>query len=120
MHESARREIAGRLRGLIAGQDAGNLAETARRLHVDEVSLRMSIDEVSPYPTIDVLIAVVNEYAVDPSYLLTGRYDPDVHRRALEDPKAASEVFGRIWLTRTDGDTISRPTDDAVSRLHSA
>jgi len=118
MQESTRRDIAARLRGLIAGQDDGDMHTTARRLGVDEVSLRMSIDEVSPYPTIDVLIAVIIAYSVDPSYLLTGEYNPDVHRQALEHPDTVSAIFGRLWLTRTDGQVISRPTDDP--RQHSA
>ena len=35
--------IAARLRGLIAGQNEGDLGVVARRLGVDEVSLRMSV-----------------------------------------------------------------------------
>lgn len=76
--------IAARLRGLLAGQDSGDLAATAKRLGVEELSLRMSIDELSPHPTVDVLAAVVHEYAVDPSWLLTGNYSASTHRAALE------------------------------------
>jgi len=112
MHSDVLREIAARLRGLIAGQDNGDVGATAARLGVDEVSLRMSIDETSPYPTIDVLIAVISHYAVDPSYLLTGEYDPALHRRSLDDPDAMGEIFGKLWLTRDNGDTIARPTKD--------
>ena len=118
MQETTRREIAARLRGLIAGQDDGDVKTTARRLGVDEVSLRMSIDEDSPYPTIDVLIAVIVAYSVDPSYLLTGVYNADVHRQALENPERVGALFGKLWLTGSDGKVISRPTDDPW--LHSA
>src|SRR6185503_3640207 len=54
-----RRDVAARLRGLLAGQDAGIVGGTAERLGVDEISLRMSIDPEDPRPTIDVLLAVV-------------------------------------------------------------
>lgn len=83
---------------------------------MDEVSLRMSIDETSPYPTIDVIIAVIIAYGVDPSYLLTGTYDPDIHRRSIENPAAIGEIFGKLWLERADGHTISRPTPEPMQR----
>lgn len=92
MNESHRSKIAERIRGLIAGQDQGDLAITARRLGVDEVSLRMSVDELAPYPTIDVLAALVAQYGVDPSYLVNGKYDEHMHRRALETPQSAVEA----------------------------
>ena len=89
MNETHRGKIAERIRGLIAGQDAGDLAATAKRLGVDEVSLRMSVDELAPYPTIDVLAAVVAHYGVDPSYLVSGKYDEHTHRAALATPESA-------------------------------
>ena len=44
----------------------------------------MSIDELAPYPTIDVLTAVVREYGIDPCWLLTGDYDSATHRRSID------------------------------------
>lgn len=76
--------IAARLRGLLAGQDSGDLEAAAKRLGVEELSLRMSVDELSPHPTVDVLAAVIHHYGVDPSWLLTGDYSADTHRAALE------------------------------------
>ena len=58
----------------------------AHDLGVEELALRMSIDEVSPHPTIDVMIAVVRHYGVDPNWLLTGEYDPALHRVVADDP----------------------------------
>lgn len=113
MNEDSRRAIASRLRGLIAGQDAGDLGATARRLGVDEVSLRMSVDADSPYPTVDVLLATIATYGVDPSYLLTGVYDADLHRRAMENPESVGEIFGKLWLRRENGDEISRAIEGA-------
>ena len=78
--ENAR--VAARLRALLSGQ--GDLSAVAARLHVSETALRMSVDEMSPYPTMDVLIAVIREFGVDPNWLFTGEYDAATHRAALE------------------------------------
>lgn len=86
-----RAQIAGRIRGLLAGQDAG-LPDAARRLGVDEVALRMSTDELAPYPTIDVIAAVIRLYGVDPSWLLTGHYDGATHRESLEAENLVSTL----------------------------
>ena len=74
-------EIAGRIRGLTAGQ--GDYAAVARMLNVPEMALRISLDEIAPFPTIDVIAAVVAKYGVDPCWLLTGEYNPDLHRTML-------------------------------------
>ena len=76
-------EIAGRIRGLIAGQ-AESLTAMAELLGVHETALRISLDDVAPYPTLEVIAAVIAKYGVDPSWLLTGEYDPEIHRRMLE------------------------------------
>lgn len=76
--------IAARVRGLIAGQDNGDVSRTAARLGVEEVSLRMSIDDISPHPTVEVMTAVIHHYGVDPTWLLTGTYNPATHRAAVE------------------------------------
>ena len=84
--------IAERLRELLGGQDRGNLGATAGRLGIEELSLRLSIDELSPHPTVEVLAAVVREYGVDPTWLLTGRYDTATHRSAMETDDVARTV----------------------------
>jgi hypothetical protein len=99
--ENAR--VAARLRGLLSGQ--GDVAHLAARLRVQETALRMSIDEVSPFPTMDVIIAVVREYGVDPTWLFTGEYDAGTHRAALE---AAAEEVPRV-VRRVVHDTPSVP-----------
>ena len=115
-----RKGIAARVRGLIAGQDCGDLAETARRLGLEEVSLRMSIDEESPFPTIDVLTAVVGLYGVDPTFLLTGTYDGATHRRVLEgDPGAAADAIRQLAGGQAASPTVARPTEEPP-RLHIA
>lgn len=84
--------IAERIRGLLGGQDQGDLSQTAERLGLEEVSLRMSIDELSPHPTVEVLSAMIQEYGVDPTWLLTGKYDASTHRSAMESDDVAGAV----------------------------
>lgn len=84
-----KRGIATRIRGLVAGQDHGDLSATARRLHVDEVAFRITVDELAPHPTLDTIVAVVRFYGVDPTWLLTGEYDGATHRLAIEADEAA-------------------------------
>jgi hypothetical protein len=82
MTASSNSAIASRIRGLLGGQgDPGTLAA---RLRVDEVALRITIDELSPYPTMSVIAAVIREFGVDPSWLLTGEYSPAAHREILD------------------------------------
>jgi hypothetical protein len=64
---------------------AEEIEVVAKRLCVDELSLRLSIDELSPHPTVEVLDAVIREFGVDPTWLLTGKYDSGSHRLALEE-----------------------------------
>lgn len=45
----------------------------------------MSIDALAPHPAFDVLVAIVQHYGVDPSWLVSGEYDPATHRSALDD-----------------------------------
>ena len=117
MNDSHRGKIAERIRGLIAGQDSGDLAVTARRIGVDEVSLRMSVDELAPYPTLDVLAALVSYYGVDPSYLVSGKYDEHVHRKALSDPQSASEA---IRALAQETSSVRTDAPDKPRHLHLA
>jgi hypothetical protein len=75
--------IASRIRGLIGGQAGGDLGVIATQLGISEVALRISVDDLSPHPTIDVIAAVISHFAVDPTWLLTGDYDAQTHRRSL-------------------------------------
>ena len=100
MEDDSKAAIAARIRGLLGGQDS-SLSDAARRLKVDEVSLRMSIDDLAPYPTVDVISAVVRVYGVDPSWLLTGDYDAATHRTVADKqtgelPIAINSLIDRI------------------------
>lgn len=96
LNPSDPKAIASRILGLIGGQDHGVIEATARRLQVSEVSLRISIDAIEPHPTLQVIMAVVREYGVDPTWLLTGEYDASSHRLAVDDEAS----FTRADLAR--------------------
>jgi hypothetical protein len=100
MKDDSKAAIAARIRRLVGGVDP-SISDAARRLRVDEVSLRMSVDELAPYPTVDVIAAVVREYGVDPTWLLTGEYDTTSHRNIAdlhtgELPVALNALIDRI------------------------
>lgn len=68
------------------------IEETARRLGVSEVALRMSIDDLEPHPTLEVVIAVVEHCGVDPTWLVCGEYDSHTHRAVVDDEVALSRA----------------------------
>jgi hypothetical protein len=70
--------IAARIGGLLAGQ-TGDVTEAATRLGVGAEALRKSIDRQFPHPSLDVLVAVVRHFGVDPAWLLYGEYDTFTH-----------------------------------------
>jgi len=86
------REIAGRIRALIAGQNFEAVTVAAERLNVSESALRRSMDEWLPYPALEVLAAIVRECGVEPSWLLFGEYDADTHTEVLA---CAGKVRGK-------------------------
>jgi len=98
-----RHGIASRIRELIGDKDT-DLASTAVRLGVAELSLRVSIDDLSPHPTTEVLVAIVRVFGVDPNWLIYGEYSPASHIEAA----AVEETGGREALARL----IDRLLDD--------
>jgi hypothetical protein len=100
--------VAARIRGLLHGHDKGDLAVSAIRLRVSGASLRATLDELDPWPTIGVLVAVVRYFGLDPNWLLTGRYDPEAHRRAaLATPEEMRVTIEEILSVNG---TAPRPT----------
>lgn len=91
-----RSAIASRIRHLCAGRDAADPLLAAGRLGVDEGLLRLSIDELAPVPSVEVIAAIVQGYGVDPTWLLTGNYDPALHRNILDGDVGIGQVVARI------------------------
>lgn len=108
---TTRRDIASRLRSILSIHDGASVEDVARRLKVEEVSLRMSIDPDSPYPTVDVLTAVVEQYGLDPDYLLTGTYHVESHRKALGNPGSVADAI-RQAAGRIPSAPIAQPPDE--------
>ena len=93
--------IAARLRALLFAPDPrAHLGAIAESLGVRESMLRASIDEESPHPWIEVLLAVIRRFGVDPTWILTGVYDQSTHREALENEEAAERMLVRTTLAR--------------------
>jgi hypothetical protein len=117
MNGTRRREIAARLRTILNLETPDSIADAAKALDVDETSLRMSIDLDSPYPTIDVLTAVAERHGIDPTYLLTGVYDIETHRRALGgDPGKLADAIREATGTRVTGPIAKPPAEPP--RIH--
>jgi hypothetical protein len=105
--------IAGRLRELVGGPNRKDLGDIAERLGLEELSLRMSIDEDSPHPTVEVLAAVIKQYGIDPTWLLTGVYDASTHRSSMEDDQSTAARLRDLMSARPV--RIAEPT---VENIH--
>ena len=106
-----RQSVALRVRALLAGQGSFDLGAAAARLAVKEGSLRMSLDDIAPYPTVEVLTAVIREFGVDPSWLLWGTYDASTHRSATESEDLGAsvrEMMGIRHMRNADETTETR------------
>ena len=121
MDGSDKRQIAERIRALVGGLDAASIAAAAERVRVEASALRAAIDEETPYPTLEVLGAVVRAYGVDPNWLITGAYDAGIHRQALEAEPAAIEVLLQgIIESRTCAGDASSGRGRRIGQDHSA
>jgi hypothetical protein len=84
-HDPLLRAIVDRICAIV-GRLPGDLEALARVLGIPEDDLR-GLDEPQHQPSatvvIDLVAALVREFAVDPHWLLSGQYDATVHRRAL-------------------------------------
>ena len=111
MRSFDRNAIASRLRSLLGISGDVSFVAAAEKLGVEELSLRLSVDDLSPHPTIEVLDAVIREYGVDPTWLLTGHYDSGSHRMAVEAGTARAILRDFIALRPSP---ISEPPPEHV------
>jgi hypothetical protein len=106
--------VAGRLRTIL-GADVADCTRLAWRLGVGEWTLRLSVDPDAPEPTVEVMLAVVRIYGVDPSWLLTGEYDPVTHRAAADGDQSeirATLASIRRMETPRRSPAVPDPTPD--------
>src|ERR1051325_4661816 len=90
-----------RIRALIAREPQP--ASAAELLRVPKSELKAAIDPVAPFQSMNVLEAVVREYGVDPTWLITGDYDVRTHVLSVDE--GAHIVRGIVnaqLLARTD------------------
>jgi hypothetical protein len=83
-------------------------------LGVSEASLRISLDPTNPDPTFDVLAAVIRVYGVDPTWLVTGLYDPISHRATLysSDEHLVLRALRELYAPQArDRDSRQHPVD---------
>ena len=99
--------IAERLRGLIHVQNRNDLESVARRLGVDERSLKASVE--GRRPTLNVMAALIRTYGLDPSWVLTGDYDPQTHRHALQSNTQEIEVAMKRMLLSAPVGPLPQP-----------
>jgi hypothetical protein len=120
LHQVDRYEVAARLRALLTpALSSTRLRTVAARLDVTASVLRASIDESEPHPSAAVVLAVVRQYGVDPTWILTGEYNAVTHREALEHPASVERLLARTALRN---DLLDRPpprrlaSDNSVRR----
>jgi hypothetical protein len=93
-------------------EDGLDLAPMAARLLVSEVALRISVDRIAPHPTLDVMAAVIQAYGIDPMWLMTGDYDPQMHRRHADSGTAQIQESLASMLVKDDASGgSSRPVE---------
>jgi hypothetical protein len=80
-----RSAIAARIRHLLGAENPIDIDALADRLRVGAFALRRSLDEMAPDPTLDVLASIVQEFGVDPSWLVHGEYNSATHHAVLDD-----------------------------------
>lgn len=106
-HQVDRHEIAARLRAVLTpALSASRLRTVAGRLKVTVAALRASIGQTDPQPSAAVVLAVVRQYGVDPTWILTGEYNSATHREALENPESVVRLLARTPLRN---DLLDRP-----------
>lgn len=80
-------EMAERIRAVIARQPGHRIDVVAHTLRVSPERLEQLMyaegDVIDTGFLIDVIAALVHESGIDPKWLLTGQYDPGMHRKAL-------------------------------------
>jgi hypothetical protein len=109
-----RHGIAARIRALTRGPDTDDISAAAL-LGVDEFAFRRTIHETAPFPSPDVIAAVIREFGVDSTWLLTGEYDADSHRRVADQslPELRRTIIDLLAPPLTDK---SRTSDGSVKR----
>jgi hypothetical protein len=105
--------VSGRIKAFIGMSDQAQLSTAAVKLGVEERHLRDAIQHQSRFSTLKVISAMVRVFGLDPSWVLTGKYDAATHRVAMEgDSAAIDRLLSEIAVTGSH----AAVTADAPSR----
>lgn len=82
---------------------------------VTERDLRERLESGPATETLEMLTSIIRTYGLDPTWVVTGRYDPFTHRIALEETVADTRVeVLRLLARESEGPVDERPSDDAT------
>ena len=76
--------VAERLRSIIRVSSEAEISETAERIGVRDDILRESLSGRSRLSAVKVIAALARHSGVDPTWILSGHFDPSTHRMSLE------------------------------------
>jgi hypothetical protein len=75
--------ISARVREVMRLEEFG-IERASARLSLDQQLLQSGVDGVSRSATMKVVEALVRVYGLDPTWIVTGKYDPATHRVAMQ------------------------------------
>ena len=104
--------VAERISALVTASGQENVAGSALRLGVTEPQLREAMSGRSRFGSLKVVTAVIREFGLDPSWLVTGEYDATTHRAALEGDR--HEIDSLVKRLVRDA---HRPADRRADRV---
>lgn len=100
--------MAERVRAVIMRQPGHRIDVVAQTLRLSPERLEQLMtnedDVIDTVFLIDVMAALVHEAGIDPKWLLTGHYDPAMHRRALLLGEDRSSNGARVMRRFVDGE----------------
>jgi hypothetical protein len=106
------RAVSDRVRIVTGVPDRNDLRDAARQLSVSEAQLRDAVTGRFRLGWQKVLSAVVRQHGIDPSWILTGRYDGTTHTASLEGDRVEVELL----MKRLVAEAISAPERRASAR----
>ena len=77
-------QVAHRIHGLVGAGVSGNALDDTMRVRIEERVLHQRLRKESLDSVIRLLTSIVRIYGLDPTWVVTGNFDPTTHRIALE------------------------------------
>jgi hypothetical protein len=82
---------------------------------VAQRELRQQLESGSAIETLEMLTSIIRMYGLDPTWVITGTYDSETHRIALEETAAETQVVVlRLLAHESEGMIDVRRTDESV------